>query len=292
MARTQSSRRAFLQRAAVLVAGAPLLGLLGSQPASASVVPAGGPALRAGTGSLTVALPADPAGLNPLLQTGLVEASVQANVFDSLAFLDADGTPQAALAQSWEVLNDRTWEFRLRPGVAFHDGEPFDSAAVRSTVETMLDSASGSPVRAQLSAIESVETPDPLTARIVTRQPFAPLLSELTALAILPPKLLASAGMTGLDAAPVGTGPFRFVEWMRDERIVLEANRDHWRGAPGLDRVVFQPIPEGATRLAALRTGEIGLATNVSSDQASTVARNGLRLLSRPGIQTLYLRDP
>jgi peptide/nickel transport system substrate-binding protein len=237
-----------------------------------------------------VALSADPASLNPLIQTGLVEASVQMNVFDTLVFPDSDGAPQPALAQSWQALDERTWELRLRSDVAFHNGEPFDSTAVRFTIETMLDPSSNSPVRAQLAAIERVETPDPLVARIVTREPFAPLIAELTALAMLPPAHTVAVGMDGLDRQPVGTGPYRFVERVRDDRIVLAANPDHWRGAPPVERVEFRPIPEGATRIAALRAGQVDLATNVSSDQSASLVRDGLRLLARPGVQTLYLR--
>jgi peptide/nickel transport system substrate-binding protein len=124
----------------------------------------------------------------------------------------------------------------------------------------------------------------------VTREPFAPLLAELTGLAILPPRHTATVGMDGLDQQPVGTGPFRFVERVRDERIVLQANQDHWRGRPGIERLEFRPISEAATRIAALRSGAVDLATNISADQAPVVTREGLHLFSRPGVQTLYLR--
>lgn len=285
------SRRAFLRRAAAFAMAASALGLAmppgTTQARSLQIGPRLAPIVAR---SINVALPAETASLNPLIQTGLVEASVQMNIFDGLAALDADGAPRPALAQSWEALDDRTWEFRLRPGVSFHNGEPLDSAAVRFTVETMLDPASNSPVRAQLSAIDHVETPDPLIARIVTRQPFAPLLAELTALAMLPPQHTAAVGMDGLSQQPIGTGPFRFVQWVHDERIALGANPDHWRGAPALDHVEFRPIPEGSTRLASLRTGEVDLATNISSDQAASVTDGGFQLLERPGIQTLYVR--
>jgi peptide/nickel transport system substrate-binding protein len=239
---------------------------------------------------IVVALPADPAGLNPLLQTGLIEASVHSNLYDSLVGRDADGRLQAGLAESWRALDDRAWEFRLRPRVVFHNGEPFDAMAVRHTIETMLDPAVGSPVRAQLAAIERVETPEPLVVRIVTRQPFAPLLAELSGLAILPPGHSATLGMAGLDQQPVGTGPYRFVERVRDDRIVLEANRQHWRGPAKVARIELRPIPDTATRMVALRTGQVHLATNVPADQEPVLTRDGLRLLARPGIQTLYLR--
>jgi peptide/nickel transport system substrate-binding protein len=270
------SRRAFLRTAAGLAIAAPV---------AAACSRFGGR-----ESALRVALAADPAGLSPLLQTGLVEASVYANVYDSLVALDGDGQLTPALAESWRAIDDRTWELRLRSGVTFHNGERFDASAVRFTIETLLDPASSSPIRAQLAAIERVETPEPLVARIVTRQPFAPLLAELTGVAIIPPGHTASVGVEGLGERPVGTGAFRFVERVRDDRIVLEANRGHWRGRPGVERLEFRPIPDAATRLAALRAGQVDLATNVASEQESVLTREGLRVLARPGVQTLYLR--
>jgi len=276
---------------AAFAVAAPLLGLTSGVRAERAGGTTTGPArAQLGANTVRVAIPADPASLNPLIQTGLVEASVQMNVFDGLAALDANGAILPALAESWEALDDRTWEFRLRPGVSFHNGEPFNSTAVQFTVETMLDPASGSPVRAQLGSIDHVETPDPLIVRITTRQPFAPLLAELTALAMLPPSHTASVGMDGLSRLPVGTGPYRFVEWVADERIVLAAQPDHWRGAPAVNRVEFRPVPDATTRLAALQAGEVELATNVSADQVPTLGRYGVQVLARPGVQTLYLR--
>jgi peptide/nickel transport system substrate-binding protein len=239
---------------------------------------------------LVVALGADPASLHPLLQTGLLEASVYTNIYDGLLALDADGKPQPALAESWETRDERTWAFRLRQGVSFHNGEPFTAESVRFTVEQLLDPATGSPIRAQLDAIERVETPDAGTAVIVTKQPFAPLLSELTGLMMLPPAHAARVGLDGLAAAPVGTGPFRLVERVKDDRIVLDANTRYWRGRPGVGRLAFRPIGEPLTRWAALRTGDAHLAGGVAPEQVASLEQSGLRVAQRPGVQTLYVR--
>ncbi len=244
--------------------------------------PAAGPST-----SLVVGQGADPAGLHPLLQTGLVEASVYGNLFDPLIALDTDGRVQPGLAEAWEARDDRTWAFRLRARVTFHNGEPFDSRSVRFTVEQVLDPATASPIRAQLDAIERVETPDPRTAVVVTKRPFAPLLAELTQLMMLP---ASHTGQGDSGVRPVGTGPFRFAEWVRDDRLVLEATAGHWRGAPAVNRLEFRPLPDTATRMAAVRAGQVHLATNVPVDQAATLEREGLRVAGRPGVQTLYVR--
>lgn len=239
---------------------------------------------------LVVAQGADPAGLHPLLETGLVEASVYRNLYDPLATHDQDGRLVPALAESWERRDDRTWAFRLRSGVTFQDGEPFDATSVRFTIETLLDPASSSPIRAQLDAIERVETPDTRTAVIVTKQPFAPLLAELTQVMMLPPAYTDHVGFTGLAERPNGTGPYRLVERVRDQRIVLEACDDSWHGAPSVRTVELHPMPETATRLAAARAGQADLAVNVPADQAPILQQAGLTVVGRPGVQALYIR--
>ena len=269
------SRRAFL-KAALGLAAAPLL---------AACLPPPGP-----SGRLAVGLGADPATLDPLLQTGLVEASVYSNLFDPLFSLDTEGRLQPALAESYRALDDRTWELKLRSGVTFHNGEPFNSASVRATVERMLDPASKSPIRAQLGAIERVDTPDARTAVVVTRQPFAPLLAELSGLMMLPPRALAEAGPEGFARKPVGTGPFRFVEWVKDDHLTLEANQAYWRGSPRFRRLQFRPVPDSAGRIAALRAGQLDLATNLPTHLAPSLEQEGLRVAERPGIQALYVR--
>ena len=252
----------------------------------------GGPLTEQSTsaGRLVVAQGADPAGLHPLLETGLVEASTYGNVYDSLVALDADGRLVPSLAESWEQRDEVAWTFHLRPDVTFHNGEPFDSTSVRFTVEQVLDTANRSPIRSQLDAIDRVETPDDRTAVIVTRRPFAPLIAELTQLMMVPPLHTRLVGFAELGEQPVGTGPFRFVERVRDDRLVLGANGQHWRGPPGIRQVEFRPFPETATRLASVRTGQADLATNVPVELAAVLEREGLRVMGRPGVQALYVR--
>ena len=239
---------------------------------------------------LVVAQSADPAGLHPLLETGLVEASAYGNLYDPLVTRDLDGQLVPGLAESWERRDDRTWAFRLRPGVTFHDGEPFDATSVRFTIEKLLDPVSSSPIRAQLDAIDHVETPDAQTAVIVMKRPFAPLLAELTQLMMLPPVYTERVGFAALAERPNGTGPYRLTERVRDERIVLEAYDGHWQGAPPVRTVELHPMPETSTRMTVMRTGEADFAVNVPPDQAPILEREGLAVVGRPGVQALYIR--
>jgi peptide/nickel transport system substrate-binding protein len=276
------TRRHFL---AGLGAGIALPTLQGCLPRSSSDGPGAiAPSRR------VIAQAADPAGLHPLLETGLVEASAYANLYDPLVTHDPDGRLAPALAESWERRDDRAWAFRLRSGVTFHDGEPFDAASVRFTVEKLLDPAASSPIRAQLDAIERVETPDARTAVIVTKRPFAPLVAELTQLMMLPPAHTDRVGFAGLAERPNGTGPYRFVERVHDERIVLQKLDGHWHGVPSAGTVELRPLPETATRMAAIRAGQADVAINVPSDQVPTLQRDGLAVVGRPGVQALYVR--
>ena len=239
---------------------------------------------------LVVAQGAEPATLHPLLETGLVEASAYGNIYDPLVTLDTEGRLVSALAESWEQREDRSWAFRLRRGVTFHDGEVFDSESVRFTFETLLDPASSSPIRTQLDAIERVETPDARTAVIVTKHPFAPLIPELTQLMMIPRRYTERVGFGELADQPNGTGAFRFVERVRGDRIILEANDRAWGSASRAGRVELRRVPDTFTRMATVQTGESDLATNVPVEQVSTLQAAGTRVIGRPGVQSLYVR--
>jgi peptide/nickel transport system substrate-binding protein len=185
------------------------------------------------------------------------------------------------LAESWRLLNDTTWQFKLRRGVKFHNGEPFDAAAVKFSVERMLNPKQAAPGRTSIATIDRVDVVDPYTVNVVTKTPF-PLLpvrmspGHCGTVGILPPKYVAQAGDAGFAVKPVGTGPYRFVEWVKDERLVLEANKDYHRGAPAIDRLVFRPVPELTTRVAALLSGQADLVSDVPPDQVAKVKASGV----------------
>ncbi|PYN60450.1 MAG: hypothetical protein DMD92_06875 [Candidatus Rokuibacteriota bacterium] len=241
-------------------------------------------------GELRVAIPWTPETLDPTMNLSSIRAAVGVSIFDSLVGRDGDGRLVPELAESWRLLDDRTWQFRLRRDVVFHDGEPFNAEAVRFTVQRVLDPNQKSPNRANIAEVVRVDVVDDLTVNLITRQPYAPLPNRLVDFPMVPPKYTAAHGNPGLALRPVGTGAFRFVELVKDERLIVEAFERHWRGAPGIARIVFRPIPEPFTRAAALRNGEVDLITTVPPTLARELERvAGLRVHRVPSTWQIYL---
>src|SRR5262245_14430014 len=155
------------------------------------------------------------------------------HIYDRLLDRDAKTLkPKPMLATSWKIVNDTTWEFPLRQGVKFHNGEPFTAASVKATMDYLKDPANKSHYAAYYKQVKEVQVVNDHTVRIVTDGPWPSLLDRvsLTDFLVMPAKALKEQGPTALAQKPIGTGPFKFVEWKRDERLVLERNPDYWGG--------------------------------------------------------------
>jgi peptide/nickel transport system substrate-binding protein len=247
-------------------------------------------ALGQAASELRVALPWTPENLDPTMNLSSIRAAVGVSMFDSLVGRAADNRIVPQLAESWRLLDDLTWQFKLRKGVVFHDGEPFTAEAVRFTIERVLDPNQKSPNRANIAEISKVEVLDDFTVNLATKQPYAALLNRLIDFPIMPPRYTAEKGNAVVALKPVGTGPFRFVELVKDDRLVVEAFDRHWRGAPKIRRIVFKPIPEPFTRAAALRNNEVDLVTTLPPNLARELDRvPGIRVQRVPSTWIIYL---
>lgn len=203
--------------------------------------------------------------------TTAVEA-VHINLFDYLVFKNAAGEMEPALATSWERLDELSMRFTLRQGVLWHDGAPFTAEDVKFTLERVAFDPSLRE-HGQYRQIREVEIVGPHEIIVHTHNPEPVLLSRLSRIgsAILPKHHIEVVGWDGFNQAPVGTGPFRFVQWIRDDRLILEAFDDHWRGRPVWDRLIHRRIPEDSTRVAELLTGGVHIATNIPPQDAERV---------------------
>src|SRR5437870_8957474 len=202
------------------------------------------------------------------------------HIYDRL--LDRDPRtfkPKPMLAESWRIVNDTTWEFKLRKGVRFHNGEPFTAHAVKATIDYALDPANKThfTAAAYWGLVREVQVVDDHTVRFLAKQPWPNLIdsASLTNGLIMPAKALREVGPAKLAEKPIGTCPFKFVEWKRDERLVLEKNPDYWQGPADASRVTFRFIPEFSARLAALLSGATDLLKDVPPHAVEAVERSG-----------------
>jgi peptide/nickel transport system substrate-binding protein len=202
------------------------------------------------------------------------------HIYDRLLDRDAKTfKPKPMLAESWKIVNDTTWEFKLRKGVKFHNGEPFTAQSVKATIDYALDPATKSHFTgaAYWGLVKEVQIVDDFTVRFVTKQPWPNLVDSAasTNSLIMPAKALKELGPQKLAEKPIGTGPFRFVEWKRDERLVLDRNPDYWQGPADVSRVTFRFIPEFSARMAALLSGEIDIMKDVPPHAVDAIEKSG-----------------
>jgi peptide/nickel transport system substrate-binding protein len=236
--------------------------------------------------TLRIALREDGDILDPTLARTYVGRIVFAGLCDKLFDIDEklQIVPQLALGYEWT--DPRTLVIRLRPNVTFHDGEPFDAAAVKYTLQRHL-TLPGSFRRGEISSIADVEAVDPLTVRLVLKSPSAPLLAQLTDRAgmIVAPKAAEAAGKDfGLH--PVCTGPFKFTERVAQDRIVLDRYPGYWdAGNIHFDRVIYQPMTDSAVQVANLHTGNIDLAERVLPTDVAEIKRDPkLHIVTSPAL--------
>src|SRR5436305_3978375 len=214
-------------------------------------------------GSITVGLELDIPGFDPL-KVGVFDTSAEtaaAAIFDTLATLDEKGQAQPKLAASWTHSDDfKTWTFKLRSGVKFHDGTPFNAEAAKANFDRQKDPANKCRCAFYIAGIHDVQAPDELTLVYNLNDPSVSLPAILTVpssnFAVQSPTAWKTKG-EDYNRNPVGTGPYILKSWTAGDRIVLEKNPDYWnKGHPYLERIVLKPLPDAQSRFASLQSGE------------------------------------
>ena len=244
--------------------------------AAAAVALTFAPAAAAPTSEVKIGLAAEPNTFDPHLTVGRNTQIFIVNVFDGLTARDAEGHVVPALSESWKRLNPTTWQFVLRKGVKFHNGDDFNADSVKFTLDRAINPETKATISSELSTIARVDVVDPFTVNVVTKAPdfLLPVrLGELFGL-MLSPKHTIAAGKEAIATKPNGTGPFKLVSWAKNEQMVLEANESYWRGAPKVKRIVVRPILEDAARIAALQAGEVDLIAPVPHARVAELRRN------------------
>jgi len=211
-------------------------------------------------GLLRIALSGEVTSLDPHFLNAAPNNAVARHLYDSLVQVDADGRLQPALAESWRAVDPLTWEFRLRRGVRFHDGQPLTAEDVIASLErpAALVKSPG-PFTAFTRPVVTREAVDAHTVRLRTAAPYGPLALDLSNIFIVPRRLATAASTDEFNAgrAAIGTGPWRFVSWRRGEVVELARNEAWWGPKVAFERVQLRIIPGDPTRLAALLAGEV-----------------------------------
>ncbi|MDQ2786170.1 MAG: ABC transporter substrate-binding protein [Chloroflexota bacterium] len=244
-------------------------------------------------GAIKAELDSDIANLDPMPSSLLVDRQVLYNIYDSLVAIDKDLKIIPSLAESWQTPDPKTYIFKLRQGVKYHDGTDFNADSVKWNIERYLTDKN-SRRGPEIGSIQTVEVMDPYTVKFNLKAAFAPLLANLVDRAgMMVSQKAAEAGGVDFSRKPVGagTGAFTFVEWVKDDHITLARNPNYWKkdasGAqlPYLDKVTIRPIVDETVALTNVKTGDIDIGYVVpAKDYATVKAGKDLVLQETPGL--------
>ena len=250
------------------------------------------PAAAAPKGKIVLGIGGEPSTFDPHILSNTPQSTTHPLVFDTLLFRDNTGKIVPSLAVSYRLVSPTVWEFKLRAGAKFANGEPVDAHAVKYSIERIVDPKTKSRIISLFRSVDHVEVVDPLTARIHTKYPDMYLISPLILYGqIVPPKYFQSHDMKYLATNPVGSGPYRLVRWKKGEEVVFEANPSHWDPSrPPIKTAVVKIIPEPTTRVAALVAEDVDIIEAVPPQLTGLVKSNpNLEIVSGKSPRTCYV---
>src|SRR5690606_13767307 len=280
---------------AVLAAALLLAGCGGSGSDGGTAAPGGD-----GTKRIVVGLQAEPVTLDPHQVTDYNSNRAAQGIFDRLIeFKDESTELEPGLAERWEVSDDGlVYRFYLREGVTFHDGTPFNADAVKFSIDRQIDADhpyhdTGEFAYAEFTfgKVREVRVIDDYTVETELAEPYAPLQAHIAEPAA-PVAHPAAVVMFGRDFSknPVGTGPFRFVDWQPGVEVVLAKNEDYWDGAPKVDQVIYRPVIEDQARLTEFEAGGLDFIVNIPPDELARLKESGeYTVLEQAGMHVWYL---
>ena len=273
--------------------------------AAAVALGIGGQASAQGPKTLVIAIGADQTGLDPQTVQNNESGFIMATMYDSIVnYKPGSSEVGPGLAESWTISSDgKVYTFKIRRGVKFHDGTPMNARTIAEDVDRAINPSNPCYVfnrkvdtfddftfgSVKAGNVVKMETPDDFTLRFTLPVPGAPFLSSLAMVwqGIVSP---AATKKYNCDASqhPVGTGPFKFVEAVRNDHVTVEANPDYWGGKPKVDRIIFRIIPESATRMLALERNEVQILAEVPPADYERVTKNtDLKMYRAPGLTIL-----
>jgi peptide/nickel transport system substrate-binding protein len=242
--------------------------------------------------NLRIGIQAPPSTLDPHWLLNLANTGALRNIYDTLVARDAEMKLVPGLAESWRVVDDTTWEFKLRPGVRFHDGSPLTSADIVASFQRVPNvPGNPNPYTIYLAGVTGVEPVDDLTFRIRTSGPSPILPTNLTQIFIVP-RSVAQLGNPEFNSgqAAIGTGPFRVVSWATNAPLVMRRNEQYWGGRVPWETASLVPIPNDTARVAALLAGDVEFINNVPlQDTARIQGDRRVALFAGPSIYAVNI---
>lgn len=196
---------------------------------------------------------------------------------------------QPQLAVSWTPVSDTQWEFELRQGVTFHNGEAWNAEAAKANLDILVTIDPPSPVMFRIQPYESCEVKDEFTLIVNTTEPWSMAPVGLSEVQFGAPGYLSDVGPQQFAQAPIGTGMFEFAEWQKGEQIVLERNGEYWGEQALVDRLIFRGIPDAATRFAALRAGEVDVIEDLDVANVEPAVAEGFVIADTPIAQSILM---
>jgi peptide/nickel transport system substrate-binding protein len=231
--------------------------------------------------TLVVVQEAEPVGLDIMQSSIQTTMSVAYNIHDTLLKPQEDATVKPGLAEKWEKIDDLTWKFTLVKGATFHNGEPINAAAVKFSFDRIMSDALKSPHKGKLNSFKEVTVLDDQTFTISMNQPYAPGLYMLAQyLFIVPPAYVQKVGDAEFNTNPIGCGAYKLDKWVKGQEIVMSAYDKYYGLKPAYTKLIFKGVPEEASRIAALLTGEAQVISGVPMHQRKKVLDSGKAYLT------------
>lgn len=246
--------------------------------------------LSAGAATLKVGTDSGVASMDPYFHNETPTNSLNYNIFDGLVNFDKELKPYPVLAESWELLDDVTWQFKLRQGVTFHNGNAFNADDVIWSFNR-IKHGEKSGFKGTVSAIDKIEKVDDFTINVITTGPYPILLRKLSYFRIMDKEFSENMSDEELGLKPMGTGPYKLGRWQRGQIIVLEANENYFRGKPAIDTIEVRPLTNDSTRVASLLSKAVDMISRVPVRDVNRIQNDDhFNFFTRPGLRLIFLQ--